>query len=142
MKPRGHVGPGIWTSHSPSGLTDVTAMLMAAMIPLLSHLTPQPSVTNAPVTPTCPPQITAPPSLPIPSITSELHTCLADFARVKGINLLTSENVLAELDLTPNIIPLVPVAHLHEVTSAIEGQIWKLQGFWSDRLKEKKQRML
>ena len=75
-------------------------------------------------------------------MTSELHACLADFARVKGINLLTSENALAELDLTPDIIPLVPVAHLHEVTSAIEGQIWKLQGFWSDHLKEKKQRML
>lgn len=143
VKPRGCAGPGIRTSHSPSGSTDMTAMLMVAMIPLLSHLAPQPSVASATVTPTCPLYITAPPSSPIPNMTSELHACLADFARVKGIDLLASENALAEPDFTPDIITLVQGACLCEVTSAIEG--WKLQGFcheWSDCLKEKKQRML
>jgi hypothetical protein len=115
-------------------------MLMAAMIPILSNLTPKVTIPDIPTTPTRHPK---PPLSPIPSPTSRLHACLTDFAHVKGIDLLSSESALAKLDLTPDIVPIVPVTRLCEVTSAVEGQIWKLQAFcreWSDRLEEKKRR--
>ena len=118
---------------------------MAAMIPLISNLVPRSN--NVPDAPTTPVRVRQEVSMisPIPSTTSELHTCLTDFARIKGIDLLANEAALLELDLTPDIIPVVPIARLCEVIGAVEGQVWKFQSFcreWSDRLEDKKRRLL
>ncbi|KAG6912395.1 hypothetical protein DXG01_014929, partial [Tephrocybe rancida] len=92
---------------------------MAAMIPLITSLTPKALVTPsvAPTTPPRPATLVPPPvpMSPIPSPSAELHTCLSDFGRVKGQDLSpVVEAALLELDLTPDIIPLVPVARLCE----------------------------
>jgi len=117
---------------------------MAAMIPLISNLVPKSS--NVPKSPTTPVHARETlPTSPIPSMTSELHTCLTDFMRIKGIDLVANEAALAVLDLTPDIIPVVPITHLCEVIGAVEGQVWKFQSFcqeWSDHLEDKKHRML
>ncbi|EDR06779.1 uncharacterized protein LACBIDRAFT_328512 [Laccaria bicolor S238N-H82] len=122
---------------------DSTSALMPALI---AHLIPKPPAapveTPAPTTPRKPkPLITPTPVSPIPSRSAELHTCLADFLKTEDVNLLHSEAVLAALNLTPGIIPDVPVPHLIEVTGAHEGHLWKLQAFcqsWNTHLAEKK----
>ena len=80
----------------------------------------------------------------IHSTTSKLHTCLTDFARTKCID-LANKAALLELNLTPDIIPVVPIAHLCEVIGAVKDQVWKFQSFcqeWSDWLEDKKCRLL
>ena len=78
---------------------------------------------------------------PLPDAGSELRSCLEDFARVKGIDLIQHEAVLARLDLTPDILPDVPITRLCELTGAVEGQLWKLQVYckeWYTRLQKKR----
>jgi len=77
----------------------------------------------------------------MPAPTSELQVCLADFARIKNVDIMGSEPALNALDIMPDIIPHVPVARLCDITGAVEGQIYKFQAFcrdWSHRLEEKK----
>jgi len=77
----------------------------------------------------------------MPALTSELQVCLADFACIKNVDIMGSEPALTTLDLMPDIIPRVPVAHLCDVIGAVEGQIYKFQAFfrdWSECLEEKK----
>ena len=126
IKPRGCNGP--CPAHSPSASSDTMALLMAAMIPLISNLVPKSS--NVPKSPTTPVHARETlPISPIPGMTSELHSCLTDFVRIKGIDLVANEAALAVLDLTPDIIPVVLITHLCEVIGAVEGQIWKFQSF-------------
>ena len=139
-KPRGRTGPRQAQATPPP---DPTSALMAALI---AHLIPKPPATliesSAPTTPRKPkPLIMPAPISPIPSRSAELHACLADFAKTEDVDLLHSEAALAALDLTPRIIPDVPVPRLIEVTGALEGHLWKLQAFcrsWTTRLAEKK----
>ncbi|KAJ7856212.1 hypothetical protein B0H14DRAFT_2352800 [Mycena olivaceomarginata] len=118
--------------------------------PLLQNLAPKgdplktPPRSTLPVAfPTTPKKLTGPLS-PIPTASSELHVCLDDFLKLKGINLLEAESALAALSLTPDIIANVPIERLGEVTGAVEGHLWGLQAFcrqWSARLDEKKRRL-
>ncbi|EDR02051.1 uncharacterized protein LACBIDRAFT_332644 [Laccaria bicolor S238N-H82] len=83
------------------------------------------------------------PLSPIPTANSELRSCLSDFAEAKGIDLTACEEALTALDLTPDIIPDVPVQRLCDITHATEGQILKLHVFcrgWNARLEEKKEK--
>ncbi|KAJ7677222.1 hypothetical protein B0H17DRAFT_867710, partial [Mycena rosella] len=145
-RPRGRGGP-----RPSAGPSDITAVLLAAMLPLLHNMTPRtsdplktPPRTALPVvfpaTPTKKPMV---PLSPIPPPSSELHACLDDFFKLKGINLLETESVFASLELTPEIIADVPVSRLGELTGVIEGRLWGFQSFcreWSSRLQEKKRR--
>jgi hypothetical protein len=83
------------------------------------------------------------PLSPAPDTELELHACLGDFLRDKGIDLTGAETALMELELTPDIVTEVPVARLCEVMGAIEGRVRKFQVFcreWSARLEDKKRR--
>ncbi|KAG1842365.1 hypothetical protein DFJ58DRAFT_732046 [Suillus subalutaceus] len=125
VKPCGCTGP----RSSSSSTSDHTALLMAVMLPLLTkHLTSPnhdaPSTSSLVPTPATPSHVK---NVPSP---------------MKGINLLASKTVLMDLELTPDIIPEVPVAHLCEVLSAVEGRIIKFQVFckeWNARLEGKEE---
>lgn len=66
---------------------------------------------------------------PVPDNALEIHACLSDFLTRKGIDLLASETVLMNLELTPDIFPEVPVASLCEILSAVKCGILKFQVF-------------
>lgn len=139
MKPRGRVGPRNSRgrgSGSPSTASDTTTLLLAAMLPIINNLAPKAHTSaadlpatppRAPIQPTMPATPTKPlaPLSPVPNTASELHACLADLLKVKGIDLVGAEAVFANLDLTPDIILEVPVARLCEITGALEGRVWK-----------------
>jgi hypothetical protein len=58
-----------------------------------------------------------------------------------GIDLMGCEDSLMVLELTPDIIPDVPVIRLCEVTGTVEGHIRKFQSYckhWHARLVAKK----
>lgn len=126
---------------------DAAALLMAAMLPLItSHLAPAaasaPAVPpSGPTTPSCNCNNKAvTPFSPAPNTDMELHVCLGDFLRSKGIDLMGSESALMELELTPNIVADVPVARLCEVMGAVEGRVRKFQVLcreWVAHLEEK-----
>ncbi|KAJ7484964.1 hypothetical protein B0H11DRAFT_2414016 [Mycena galericulata] len=156
-RPRGRGGPrsyGQASSGNGGGGGDSTAtVLLAAMLPLLQNLAPKTDPLKTPPRSTLPvafpatpkkPIATVAPFSPIPTTSSELHACLDDFLRAKGINLLEAESALAALSLTPDIIASVPVSRLLEITGAVEGHLWGFQVFcreWSSRLEEKKRRL-
>ncbi|KAG1747748.1 uncharacterized protein EDB91DRAFT_1235773 [Suillus paluster] len=66
---------------------------------------------------------------PHPAAGSELHTCLWDFTEVSGIDIIICEDALMALELTPDVIPDVPVARLCEFTDIVEGRIRKFQAY-------------
>ncbi|KAL1947169.1 hypothetical protein VTO73DRAFT_14130 [Trametes versicolor] len=151
-RPRGR--PPAASSSSTSS-SDLTALLMAAVIPLItSQLVPK--VPPAPVasisTPSTPKRAHRPlppfppsPQSPAPVPGTELHTCLADFLAAKGIDLGGAEAALADLELTPDIINEVPVARLCDILGAVEGRVRKFQLFckeWVARVEDKKRRGL
>ncbi|KAJ8585723.1 hypothetical protein M405DRAFT_910709 [Rhizopogon salebrosus TDB-379] len=115
VKPRGRTGP---RSASSSTATDATTMLLAAMIPLitdrLGHAMPRATeaTLNPPSTPLSHRREASPPLSPIPATGMEIQACLGDFLKEKGIDLSRAGNILADLDLTPDIISEVPVTHL------------------------------
>ncbi|KAJ6601564.1 hypothetical protein B0H10DRAFT_1823908, partial [Mycena sp. CBHHK59/15] len=135
----------MWASAIVSS-SDTTALL-TALLPILQTLSLQnktpPRTTLPRAFPTTPRKPTSPVS-PIPTPSSELHSCLESFFKAKGINLLEAESALAAVGLTPDIISNVPVSRLGEITGAVEGHLWGLQSFsreWSARLQEKKRRL-
>ncbi|KAJ6473089.1 hypothetical protein C8R45DRAFT_835651 [Mycena sanguinolenta] len=141
---RGRAGPRV--SHS-SGDSSDTVAIVTALMPLLQGLAPQnktPPRTVLPrAFPTTPRKPTSPIS-PIPTESSELHSCLEAFLKAKNINLLDAESALAAVGLTPDVIGDVPVNRLREITGAVEGHLWGLHAFareWSARLAEKKRRL-
>ncbi|KDR67216.1 hypothetical protein GALMADRAFT_80029 [Galerina marginata CBS 339.88] len=153
VKSRGRGGPR--RAFTPPPTTDPATLLVTAMIPFLTGLAsgsassgPVASVSSAPLVPSTPVRskaVAAATFSPMPTPTSHLHACLADFARIKHIDLTQSESALVALDLTPDIIPNVPVTCLCEVINVVEGQIYKFQSFckdWTDRLEEKKRHCL
>jgi hypothetical protein len=124
-------------------------MVLAAVLPLLQNFAPKAGLLKTPPRSTLPVAFpTTPrkygPLSPLPTTSSELHVCLDDFLKLKGINLLDIESALAALSLTPDIIANVPVPRLLEITQAAEGHLWGFQAFcreWSGRLEEKKRRL-
>ncbi|KAG6836198.1 hypothetical protein H0H93_010421 [Arthromyces matolae] len=148
-RPRGRKG-NVNDAIAPNS-GDQNALLMAVLISSLkgkrsrsrsrsrSH-SPSPKK-RQPLSPVTNQQVTsATPLSPMPEPGSELHACLKDFAVTKGIDLMACEEALAVRDLTPDIIPKVPVARLCDVTEVSEGRIIKLQLYckeWQDRLETK-----
>ncbi|KAG2131759.1 hypothetical protein DEU56DRAFT_914323 [Suillus clintonianus] len=147
VKPRGCTGPR--SSLSSTGSQDATTMLLAAMIPLITERLAPPRVPEAvplnlpvPSTPVRP--CDASPFSPTPAAGTEIQTCLGDFLKAKGINILDSGSILFDLDLTPDIVGEVPVAHLSDVMDVVEGRVLKFQMFareWNDRLQVKRRRL-
>ncbi|KAJ7229586.1 hypothetical protein C8J57DRAFT_1251772 [Mycena rebaudengoi] len=140
-RPRGRGGPRAAASGGAS--SDATAILLAAMLPIISNLSSKPSMTDPTerAVPGTPMKATLAPLSPVPALGSELHACLTDFLWVKDIDILAAETSLSNLDLTPDIIPQVPMARLVEITGVIEGRLWKFQSFcrdWTDRCRGKK----
>jgi hypothetical protein len=121
---------------------------MAAILPLITgHLTSTTAPLHTPSTqllaPSTPPRTIkiATPLSPTPDVDMELHSCIGDFLRSKGIDLIASEPALMELELTPDIVADVPVARLCEVMGTVEGRVRKFQVFckeWNARLEDKK----
>jgi hypothetical protein len=63
------------------------------------------------------------------------------FCRDNGIDIMAIESALTKLDLTPDVIPDVPVLHLCDVTGMVEGCAMKLQAYfreWYSCLDEKR----
>lgn len=141
-KPRGRHGPHGQAVGAPSS-NDATTLLMAAMLPLLTNLT-QKRTRSESVSSTPPRRrqgMAIPALSPLPAAGSELHTCLCDFTEASGIDIMICEDTLMALELTPDIIPDVPVAHLCELTDIVEGRIRKFQAYcktWNARLDLKK----
>ncbi|GBE80911.1 hypothetical protein SCP_0306320 [Sparassis crispa] len=80
------------------------------------------SAANPPSTPIWHTSLHSPPStLGMPHDAADLHSFLVAFLEKKGIDMLSSEDALAAQELTPDIIPEVPLAHLCELTGAVEG---------------------
>ena len=125
-------------------------MLMAAMIPFIANMannstTPNASSIAMPIaaTNTTPPMRAVAPLPPLPLPGTELNACLRDFHELKGVDLTSSEAPLLALELTPDIIPGVPVSRLCEITDVIEGKMWRFQAFcrdWTTRLEENRQK--
>ncbi|KAH7903729.1 hypothetical protein BJ138DRAFT_1120100 [Hygrophoropsis aurantiaca] len=148
VKPRGRSGPVVPPAPQAS---DATALMMAALVPLIvNNLTARQShssdsaevVPGQPTTPTRPRQRAQPPLSPAPAVGFELHACITDFLKSKEIDLTESEPVLTQLELTPDILPEVPVTHLCELMNTVEGRVRKFQVFckeWSARLEAKRQ---
>lgn len=142
-KPRGRTGPR--SSSESNSASDPTTVLLAAMLPIIANMSQQrtPGTATPPSTPTRPAAgKSLSPSSPIPVAGTELHACLVDFHRAKGIDLIGHEGSLAELDLTPDILSDIPVTRLGQITGAVEGKLYKLQAFckeWSNRLEVKRQ---
>jgi hypothetical protein len=147
-RPRGRGGPRASNgSGGGSGGPSDTTALLTALLPILQTLAPQnktpPRTTLPRAFPTTPRKPTSPVS-PIPTPSSELHSCLESFFKTKGIDLLEAESALAAVGLSPGIISNVPVSRLGEITGAVEGHLWGLQSFcreWSACLQEKKRRL-
>ncbi|KAJ7831762.1 hypothetical protein B0H14DRAFT_2365025 [Mycena olivaceomarginata] len=142
VKSRGRSGPHSSQASSSSSSNDTNSLLMAALIPLIGGLSrkrsrsPSPKRTAAQV---------SPPLSPMPASGAELRSCLSDFAEMKGVDMMASEDALLALDLTPDIIPSVPVNRLSKLTGAVEGRVLKLQAFcteWQARLDAKKNRQV
>lgn len=149
-RPRGRGGPRSYgAGPSGAGGGDTASMVLAAVLPLLQNFAPKAGLLKTPPRSTLPVAFpTTPrkygPLSPLPTTSSELHVCLDDFLKLKGINLLDIESALAALSLTPDIIANVPVPRLLEITQAAEGHLWGFQAFcreWSGRLEEKKRRL-
>ena len=147
-RPRGCAGPGVSTTFPNQQLGDVMQVI-SGLLPLLggmfrkrAHSESLSPICRNPVTPVRKAHM-SPPLSPIPMANSELRSCLSDFAEAKGIDLTACEEALATLDLTPDIIPDVPVQRLCDITHATEGQIFKFHVFchgWNARLEEKKEK--
>lgn len=147
-KPRGR-GPAQRapsTATTPSTSSDATAMLMAAMVPLLVSLTRSVGPPAGPAPPVSPPSI----AVNIPDVATDAnalepgepgiasgflflpsHTldCLLAFKDETGINILEKAAALDHRDLTPDIIPEVPHDHLAGVLGVSEGKTLKFQLF-------------
>jgi hypothetical protein len=149
VKPHGHTGCAASTS---SSTTNTTALLKATILPpLTNHLAPNTytlsAITHSHAVPSTPPHAKAVimPLSPTPDVGLELHACIGDFLRSKGIDLSGSLTALMDLELTPDIVSDVPVARLCEVMGAVEGKVHKFQVFckvWNVHLEDKKQRTL
>lgn len=138
VKARGRSGP--YSSQALASSGDANSLLMAALLPLLGGLSRKRSRSPSPKRAT--PQA-SPPASPMPASGAELRSCLSDFAATKGVDMTASEDALMALDLTPDIIPSVPVDRLTKVTGAVEGRVLKLQAFcteWQACLEAKKNR--
>jgi hypothetical protein len=139
-KPHSRTGPR--SSPGSTNALDPTALLVTAMLPFIANMSQnQSSPLPTPSTPAR--SAVGLPSSPIPIPGSELHACLVDFNNAKGIDLIDHESVLANLDLTPDILSDIPVARLGQVTGVVEGKLWKFQAFckeWNEWLAAKKQR--
>ncbi|KAF9463063.1 hypothetical protein BDZ94DRAFT_1309169 [Collybia nuda] len=75
------------------------------------------------------------PSSPIPAAGTELRSCLTRFLAIKGVDLLSHEEILLQHDFTPDIIPDLPVTRLLGLIGCSEGHVMKLQAFcrrWQD----------
>lgn len=80
---------------------------------------------------------------PIPAKNEELHACLVDMHRQEDIDLLEYEDALVAEDFTPDILSMVAIKDLCEVTGAVKGRMLKLQRFaekWSAALEKRKSR--
>ncbi|KAF8835086.1 hypothetical protein BDN67DRAFT_992531 [Paxillus ammoniavirescens] len=145
MKPRGRTGP---RSSASGSVPDPTTTLLAAVTSLIaSQLAPKPpasSMVDPPSTPRHHQQEASLPVSPLPAPGSEIHTCLQDFLAQKSIDFCSAEDVLSQLELTPDIITDVPVSRLCEILSTVEGRALKFQAFsheWNTRFQLKKRRL-
>ncbi|CDO75078.1 hypothetical protein BN946_scf185010.g3 [Trametes cinnabarina] len=146
--PRGRTGGGSSTNGSATTTGDLAALLMVAIIPLVtSQLAPKPAVPAdvpmAEMTGSSSPVLASQDASP--ALGTELHACLRDFLARKGIDLLEAEPALAALELTPDIIHEVPALRLCDVIGAVEGRIRKFQLFckdWTVEVEEKRRRGL
>ncbi|KIJ96371.1 hypothetical protein K443DRAFT_107389, partial [Laccaria amethystina LaAM-08-1] len=147
-RPRGRAGPGLSATAPNQQLGDMMQFI-SGLLPLLgkvsrkrAHSESSSPIRCSPFTPVRKAPI-SPPLSPIPTANSELRSCLSDFAEAKGIDLTACEEALTALDLTPDIIPDVPVQRLCDIAHATEGQILKLHAFcrgWNARLEKKKEK--
>ena len=136
--------------------TDANALLMAAVIPFLANMSQKRrrsrshsrsrSRSRHSLAPSTPrrhrTQVGSLPLSPLPGQDSELRACLTDFLSASGLDLTDSEDTLMLRELTPDIIPDIPVDHLCTITGAVEGQIWKFQAYcelWNACLDAKKE---
>lgn len=82
-----------------------------------------------------------PPPSPIPAKANELHECLVALRNQEDIDLLQHEEALAAEDYTPDVLSLVSVNDLCDLTGAVKGRVLKLQRFaakWCAVLEKKK----
>lgn len=139
VKPRGRVGP--CTRSPPATPVSDATSLLTTMVPLLTNLVQRTTAPQLP--PTTPTKLHgsskphSPPLSPVPPPGGEIHACLEDFFKTKGIDLRQAEDTLTNLDLTPDIIADLSISRLNEVLDTVEGRARKYQVFtkdWSGRL--------
>ncbi|GLB45420.1 hypothetical protein LshimejAT787_2500090 [Lyophyllum shimeji] len=150
-RPRGRMGPypaaasSAASSSTAAGGSDLSALISVATLGLLKDLTRRKRRHHSSSPPSTPPRAPSPPRaaslVPLPHL--QLTACLDAFKTAHNIDLTMHEAVLAEMELTPAIIPHVPVRRLCEVMDVPEGRVHKLQLFcheWQAHIEEKDRR--
>ncbi|THU80350.1 hypothetical protein K435DRAFT_580173, partial [Dendrothele bispora CBS 962.96] len=152
VKPRGRNGPHTGTSGPSEPPSDIHSLLMAATLNVLQNsvsgnqVTP-PQHSNQVPEPKTPSRnrtgIPSSPVSPIPTSSGELHNFLRDLHNTKGIDFTSFESLFEANEYTPDILHLVPVSTLRELTHAPEGRVLKMVDFakvWNGRLERKKKK--
>lgn len=102
------------------------------------HLTHQ-TISPSPKRPRLPLPIR--PTSPPPSIANELHAFLLALRKTRSIDILAYEQVLSDLEFTPDILPEVPALRLVQIFGGTEGRALKIRAYanvWYDELVEKR----
>ncbi|KAG6846921.1 hypothetical protein H0H93_011079 [Arthromyces matolae] len=136
---RGRTGPFSTSSSSASGPVDQSTLLFSALIASLQRGRSR-SRSPRPSTPVKRRREETMVFSSPPEAGTEIEACLRDFAKDKAIDMIGAGSTLRDLELTPDIIPQVPVARLCEITEAHEGRVLKLQQFctqWQTRYEAK-----
>ena len=82
---------------------------------------------------------------PLPSKDGKLHTLLIAFHNAKSIDLLSYKEAMIVEDFIPDIIPIVDIKDLCQVTESVKGCMYKLCEFahkWLTLLEEKQSHRL
>ncbi|KAG6370347.1 hypothetical protein JVT61DRAFT_12155 [Boletus reticuloceps] len=139
VKSCGRTGP----CSSAAATPDATTMLLTAVTSLMANqlVSKTPAVDFLTTPKRHRAREVSLPCSPVPITGTELHSCLNDFFDQKGIDLRATEDLLTQLEFTPDIISDVLISRLCEVLMVVEGRGLKLQAFareWSERLQLKK----
>lgn len=151
VKPRGRTGPHVAVQPAPAQ-TSNSDVLLAAMIPFLTTMATNASAMVTPMRKSTAPEPMTPtkvrvtkmipvPRSPVPNHGDELHQFLLDLVQARKIDILDKEAALNALDLTPDIIPDIPLTRFCDLTGLVEGGALKAQKYcreWYARLEEKR----
>jgi hypothetical protein len=142
---------------------DDSAQLLMAFLPLVTALTQRQGDAHPPTTPTrkrtrnesltpsghaSRRSYAAPPSSPAPAVEDELQLCLDAFGNTKSVSTDLIDAAFDGLSLkgyTPDVLEVISIDHLAELTGFSEGRAAALMKFareWSSKIDQKRARVV